>query len=492
MKTKVFVLLVVFLTGFSAACIKVQHYQPAPLSAMAGAARLEARTLSNPALEKFLEKNLGRKLNPWPAKSWNLQMLALAALYYSPSLQQARAQVSAAKAAVVTAGARPNPTFHLQPGIPNPYLFALSFLFPIQTAGKRKIMVEQAKALTAAARLKLASTAWKVRSDVRAAMVSYFVAQHQLELLRAQQGLETRRVTLLRQRLAAGEISRPTVDNARLTLLKTRVAIETADGRIPETRATLAAAVGVPVAALSGIQIVWPGFERPLKASQISPRLIQRDAVLNRLDVRRALAEYAAAQDALQLQIARQHPNFQIGPGYQFEEGHNYFTLGYSVTLPIFNRNQGPIAEAEANRKAAAAAFLATQANAIAQSEEALARYRGALRELNGAEEALMQLEHVVVPTARRTVAAGETDQLALNAVQIQRPALAETWLAALGRTQSALGALEDAIQRPLAADKAAATFRPESSNHPGLKPYNNSKDAGLKTGSTGIQKRFP
>jgi len=456
MKSSLLAVAFCFLAVFSTGCIKVQHYHAIPLSPAASAASLQSRTLSNAVLKEYLEKSLGHKLHPWPAKSWNLKMLALAALYYSPVLEQARAQVSAAKAAIVTAGARPNPTIHLQPGIPSPYLMGLDLLFSIQTAGKRKIRVEQAKDLTLAARLNLAAAAWKVRSNVRTAMVSYFLAKHRLDLLRAQQGLQSRRVTLLSQRLTAGEIASLIVDNARLSLLQTRVTVEAAQGHIPETRAALAAAVGVPVAALDGVHLAWPGFGSLPEKKLISAQVIQRDAVINRLDVRRALAEYAAAQAALQLQIARQHPNFQIGPGYQFEESNNFFTLGYTVTLPIFNRNQGPIAQAEAQRKAAAAAFLAAQANAIALSEEALARYRGAMRELNGTEQALRQLERVVVPTERSTVAAGESDQLALNAVLLQRPALAQTWLTALGRAQSALGALEDAVQRPLDPDEGS------------------------------------
>lgn len=454
MKSALLLTIVCLLALFSAGCMKAQHYHAVPLSPSATAASLQARTLSNPALEKFLQKNLGHKLNLWPAKSWNLKMLTLAAIYYSPALQQARAQLSAARAAIITAGERPNPVFHLQPGIPNPYLFALNFLFPVQTAGKRKLMVEQAKDLTLAARLNLAQATWKVCSNVRAALVSYFLATRQSGLLQLQQRLEIRRVALLRQRFMAGEISRPRVENARLTLLKTRVAIETAEGRIPETRAAVAAAVGVSVAALKDVQLVWPDFSRPPSAKSISPQLIQHDAVLNRLDVRKALAKYAAAQAALQLQIAKQHPNFQIGPGYDFEEGNNYFTLGYSVALPVFNRNRGPIAQAVALRKEAAAAFLATQANAIAQSEEALARYRDAWRQLKGREKVLVQLGHVVIPKERRTVAAGEAGRLALNAVLLQRPGMAETWLTALGRTQAALGALEDAVQRPLEPDE--------------------------------------
>ena len=438
------------------ACAPAVRYHPKPIVPAVTARQLESRSLSDPGLRKFIQANLHQSHSAWPAKAWNLKMLTLAAIYYSPVLQQARAEVSAANAAVMTAGERPNPTFRLQPGIPNPYLFALSFLFPIQTAGKRRIMVEQAKDLTLASRLNLAQATWQVCSNVRSAMVNYFLARREVSLLQLQQGLQTRRVELLRQRLVAGEISQPMVSSARLSLLQAQAAIETAEGRVLETRAALAAAVGVPVAALADAKIVWPEFEQPPKAASFSAQAIQRDAVLNRLDVRRALAEYAAAQAALQLQIARQHPDFQLGPGYDFEEGHNYFTLGYSVTLPVFNRNQGPIAQAEAQRKAAAAAFLATQANAIAQSEEALARYRGAMRELNGTEQAVRQLERVVVPTERRTVAAGESDRLALNAVLLQRPALAGTWLSALGRSQSALGALEDAVERPLDPDEIA------------------------------------
>ncbi len=395
-----------------AGCAPVQRYHPAPIAPAETAASLRARNVLAPRVKKFIQENLGHEVSPWPPKAWNLKMLTLAAFYFSPMLEKARAQLSAAQAGIVAAGARPNPSLSLQPGIPSPYLFGLQFLVPVVTAGKRKIRVEQAKDLTLEARLSLAEAAWKVRSRVRKALAGYFLATRQLSLLRLQQRLETRRLALLEQRLAAGDLSRPAVDRARLLLLNTRVALEAARGRVPVARTALAAAVGVPVSGLERIKLAWPGFDHPPGAALISRKLIQRDAVLNRLDVRRALAAYAASEADLQLQIAKQHPNFQIGPGYQFEESHNYFTLGYSVTLPVFNRNQGPIAEAEARRREAAAAFEATQARVIAEGEEALARYRAAMRVLAGTQAALHQLERVVVPKQRRVVAMGQADPL--------------------------------------------------------------------------------
>ncbi len=476
-------------TGLTA-CAPVVHYHPKPIAPAATAAQLEGRSLSDPGLRRFMETNLHHKLATWPLKSWDLDDLALAGYYFNPQMQIARAQAEAARAAIITAGERPNPTFRMRPGIPSPYLYTLDLLFTIQTEGRRKIMVEQAKDLTAAARLNLAQASWKVYSNVRASLVSYFLATREVSLLKLEQRLQTHRVSLLRARFVAGDISRPTVDDARLSLLQTHVAIQAAEGRIPETRAAIAAAIGVPVTALNGIQLVWPDFSRPLNAKSISSQSIQRDAVLNRLDVRKALAEYAAAQEALQLQIARQYSNILIGPGYSISG--DYFRLRYAVTLPIFNRNQGPIAQAEAQRKEAAAAFLTTQANAIAQSEEALARYRDAWRQLHGTDEALMEFEHVFIPKERRTVAAGEAGRLALNAVLLQRPGMAQTWLTALGRTQTALGTLENAVQRPLDPDEMVLPARSAPSKQDGLKTYNSSKPAVKKRGAAGSQMRIP
>ena len=476
---KRYIALALPLAAFISGCAPYR-YHAKPISPQAMAASLETRSLDAPALRSWMQETSGYTSPTGPAQSWNLKMLTLAAIYYSPALQQARSQVSAARAAVVTSGERPNPTFHIQPGIPSPYLFAFDFLFPIRTAGRRGIMVQQAKDLTLAAKLNLAQATWQVCSNVRAALVSYFVATREVELLQVQQRLQAHRVTLLRQRFAAGEISRPVVSNARLSLLQAHVRLEAAEGRIPEARAALAASIGVPVTALKGIHFAWPDFSHPPSVRSISSQHIQREAVLNRLDVRKALAQYAAAQFALQLEVARQYPDFQLGPGYDFEEGRNFFTLASSLTLPIFNRNQGPIAQAEAQRKVAAAAFLATQANAIAQSEEALAHYRSAWRDLNASEQALTQLERGVIPRERSTVAAGETGHLALNAVLMQRPAMAQTWLTALGRAQAALGVLEDAVERPLVSDEIA--LKAQSSNSAEVGSDSRSRGAHLKS----------
>ena len=352
----------------------VRRYHSAPIVPSETASKLRSRTLDDPSLEIFLNKTSGRAITAWPPKRWDRELLTLAAFYFNSQMEIARAQVSGAEAGVITAGARPNPTLSLTPGVPSPYLFGLDFAIPIQTAGKRGYQILQARNLGEAAQYNLANTAWKVRSELRTALLNYLVAVRTLDQLRSQERIQSERASLLEKRLTVGEISRPEVDLARIDLANTRLAVLNDQSQISQTRAALAGAIGVPIAALSGVEFSWPDFDKPPAPDSLTAQEVQRNAVVNRLDVRQALATYAAAEANLQLEIARQYPDIQIGPGYQYEESNSFFTLGLSVTLPIFNRNQGPIAEAEARRKEAAANFLAVQAQVIAESEKAWAK----------------------------------------------------------------------------------------------------------------------
>jgi outer membrane protein, heavy metal efflux system len=453
--------LVPLLGIFLLAGCAAQRYQPAPIVANTTASQFESRSLADPGLWSFEEKNLGQPVSPWPPKTWNLQTLSLAALYFNPTLDLARARLARADAAVVTAGARPNPTLGISPGIPSPYLLTLDFAFPIETAGKRVYRVQSARNLDQAARLDLADSAWTVLSGVRLALLNYLLASRNLELIRSEEQVRADQVNILEQILSAGEIPRLDVDLARIGLSKTKVTVRSAEGQAADAKAALAAAVGIPVAGLQDAEFSWPDMDTPPNSESLSAAKIQRDAVLNRLDVRRSLAQYAAAEADLQLEIAKQYPDINLGPGYTYEEKHSFFTVGLSSAIPLFNRNQGPIAEAEARRREAAAAFAQTQAQVIAKSERALAVYTAGLREVAEAQS-LYQLQETQLQTVQQAIRAGAENRLSLDGVQIQLSLLARARLDAIGRAQRALGDLEDAVQRPLDHD-GIFQIQPES-----------------------------
>jgi outer membrane protein TolC len=78
------------------------------------------------------------------------------------------------------------------------------------------------------------------------------------------------------------------VDLARIDLSKTQVAVRTIEGQVAEAKAALAAAIGIPVVGLGEAEFSWREMDAPQNSESLSPAEVQRDAVLNRLDVRRS------------------------------------------------------------------------------------------------------------------------------------------------------------------------------------------------------------
>ena len=431
-----------------AAGCAVRHYHPAPIAAEQTAAAFSARTLDDAGLRAFAEPVYGPAA--WPPADWDYRALSLAALYFNPSLDAARARIAESQAQILSAGARPNPILALTPGVPSPYLLTLDLTFPIETAGKRGYRLQAARSLDLEARLELAQAAWTVRSAVRAALVDRLAASRTLDLLRAEADRRTEQVRLLEAMASAGEISRQETSTAEIELSRAHTAVAEAEAQSVESAAALAAAIGIPVAALQEMRLAWPEWELPPSAESVPGDEIERDAVLNRLDVRAALARYAAAESSLQLEIAKQYPDIDIGPGYTYEEGRSYFTVGFAATIPLMDRNQGPIAEAEARRRKAQVDFVQTQSEVISRSQRALALYAAALDGLAESQR-FVEAQTRRSDATRKSVHAGEQGRLELDDAEIERSAAQRARLDALARTQRALGDLEDAVQRPLA-----------------------------------------
>src|ERR1700686_3121020 len=204
-----------------------QRYQAAPIVASETASRLVSRNLADSALELFVEQNLGHPVSPWPPATWDLQTLSLAALYFNPALDSARARIAGTEAALLTAAARPNPSLSIAPGIPFPYLLTLDFAIPMETAGKRGHRIQVARSLDEATRFDLADSAWTVRNGVRTALLNYIIASQNLELFRSEENVRQDQANILEQIFSAGEIPRQNIDLARIELSRAHLAIGT-------------------------------------------------------------------------------------------------------------------------------------------------------------------------------------------------------------------------------------------------------------------------
>jgi len=433
------------------------HYQANPVSAEQNAVALDSRSLAAPGLRDFIQKNLHREGAAWPPPQWDFELLTMAAFYYHPDLEVARAEWGVAQAGIETAGARPNPSVTLAPGLNfnhinaapglSPWIPVASFDVPIETGGKRGKRIAQAERLSESARLNIAATAWQVRAKVRASLLDLAAAQQRQALLREQVSMQEQIVRLMEQQVQAGATAASEVVTFRIAVQKSRLDLADTERQQAEARAALAESVGVPLTAFKEVTLQTTLAETA--PAELTTAEIRRQALTGRVDILAALSDYAAAEAALQLEIARQYPDVHFGPSYQFDQGDNKWNLGLTVELPVLDQNKGPIAEAKARRAAAAARFNALQAKVLADIDSTVESYRAT-------ETNLTMIEDLAVTQARaRDAIAGQVNAGAAAPLDLLSARL-EYAVADLGRLearlkrQESLAAIEDAVQRPI------------------------------------------
>jgi len=429
------------------------HFESRPISPAQTLADHQARSLAAPDLRAFLARNRKQTPKSGPLVSWGLDDLILVGLFYHPDLDVARARWAVAQAGRRTASERPNPTLSLTPAlnsttrIPSPWIVTSALDIPIETAGKRGYRMAQAGQLAEAARWNIASVAWTVRSRVRQAFLEFHTAGELLELLQQQQAVQSENLQILEGQFQAGAISAFDRTQARIAADGTRLALQDARRQQAEARVQLADALGLPATALDGVELSFTELDDLPQGIPNSEA--RRQALLNRTDVLGALAEYAASESALQLEIARQYPDIHLSPGYDFDQGDNKWSIGPSMTLPVFNRNKGAIGEALARRTEAAAVFNAVQAHAIGEIDKAIAGYAASRQKVADTDALrlnLLQQEK----SAQAMVSAGEISKADLAALRLQLSASALARLDSLTKSRQAYGLLEDALQGTL------------------------------------------
>lgn len=418
----------------------MQSYQAKPLQPEVTAQAFAARTSLQAGLNDI--------------KVWDLPALTQAALRLHPDLQVARAQWLATQAAEKTAAQRPNPAFNASAehhtrtdGGISPWTFSLGIGIPIETHGKREARIEQAVALSEAAKLDIAGTAWQVRSRVRARLLDYYAARQRIRQLQWQKDTRAEIVSLLQARLEVGLASTIEMAEARLQLQRLEALLDAENGHLNESRAALAAAVALPETSLDDARLGFGSFEQEL--APLPSAEVQRIALQNRLDIRKGLITYAATEAALKLEIAKQYPDLELGPIYSWDQGDNRWGLSWSSLLALLNKNEGPIATAEAARELEAKRFAALQISAIGEQQQATAAWYSALNESQHSRKLLLEQQARLSQTQSQ-FDAGQMDRLDLTLsrleLQVAEAALTESNI----KVQQALGRLEDVVQQPL------------------------------------------
>lgn len=443
-----------FCLAASTAGCQFVSYQAKPIQAEQNTQQFQQRNPTSQDFYAYLQ-TLDIGVQQFPISQWDRDLLSYCALFYHPDLDVARAQWKAAQATQITAGQRPELKaggFVGRDG-ESPWTYGLGIDIYIETAGRREIRLDRAKNLTEAARINIAQTAWNVRSRAMRSLLQYQYNVQLTELLKQEFALRKDMVDILQKRLDAGIASNVELNNARIFAQKTEQAYVTELGRQPALQAALASDLGLPLNQLNGMNIASMTLNADAAGSSNDAiadiKSLQSYALLNRLDIRAALAKYEAAEASLRLEIAKQYPDFVLTPSYVFEQGDRIWTLGLNSLLTLLNRNRGLIAEATALREVEAAQFYALQTRVIRQIEMQQSTVFSVQENVKRAEQVL-QVQSQRFKQTQRQFETGIADRLELTGGQLELVIAQQNRLNLSYQLQAALIELEDGLQRPI------------------------------------------
>lgn len=394
----------------------------------------------------------------WPPSAWNRAQLLAAALAFNPDLAVKRAEVRAVVVRERAATLPPNPDLTLRSEYArhdvNPWLYGLSVNWLLRSRSRRSLRLRIARLDASGAELRLMDGIWSVRASLDQALSAARAARLHLKFVRERGAAIAKLLDLQQSRVAAGE-------DPPGELFVLRQAREASLQREAELRAqaaladaALARVLGLPQRALDGLRVSWPDWGDP---PAIAPRALGRAterALLSRSDLGAAIAAYDAADARLRLEVARQYPQFRLGPGYYWDHGIAKFPFDLGFTVPL-DRNAAAIAAARVQRDLAGARMLALQAT-IQQRIEAARRAEAGARIVLAAarrrlDAARQGLRHADLALKLGEAGAAPELEARITCVQAQIVVLqARTTL------QRARGELENALHAPLSGPEVA------------------------------------
>ncbi|HQR09009.1 MAG TPA: TolC family protein [Gemmatales bacterium] len=313
------------------------------------------------------------------------QPLSLSALQQmaagsNPSLRKAQADAEAAYGAMVQTGLYPNPVVGYQADQIQPWLS------PGANAGQQGAFISQV--IKTAHKLSLAQqvagydylnalvaarkTQVDVTGQIRSAYFALLVAQQSVEINRSLVALADEVYLLQRKQVQAGEAAGYEPLQLYAQALQARSAMTQAEANVRSSWRQLAAAVGQPTLAPQPItgraDAVVPEFVLENVQKQIQDL---------HTDLLTARNKQLQSQANLSLQQAIPTPDLQTNLILQQDTAGHTTQFGFQVgiALPIYDRNQGNIRQAQAQIASTSDAIPATENDLMSRLAEAMSRY---------------------------------------------------------------------------------------------------------------------
>jgi outer membrane protein, heavy metal efflux system len=431
-----------------------QSYTAKPINPQTSKKQFEEKSPQSDDFHAFLISQ-GYQTELLPIKLWGLSELTYSALYFHPELDLARSEWRAAQSAEITASQRIDPNISVNSGKntvndpeSNPWTYSLGIDIGIITAGKREARIDRALGLSEAAKIKIAQTAWLVRTRLAKSLLEYEYSLKLSQILQKELDLRASIVDMLEKRVDAGIASNTDLNQARIALQKAEQSLMSERIRTPGLFAAFSSDAGLPIQAFSSLAIDFNLLDHQVEQA-LSVDDLQETAMLNRLDLRASLARYSAAEAKLRLEIGRQYPDLMISPSYSYEPDGKFWSLGLGSIMTLLNKNKGLIAEANALRDVEAAQFNVIQAKVIAELNQSTATYLKSFDALKIGKQLLIT-QATRLQQIEQQFNAGIADRLLLTQTALENTIALQNDLLVRYQFQQATIALEDALQKPL------------------------------------------
>jgi len=316
-----------------------------------------------------------------PAGPLDLPSALALARQFNPGLSSAAREREATDAAVVQAGAWPNPVFGAQVEDlrRDNRTTTLQLSQPIELGGKRAARVTAAER----ARDQAESALLARRSELRASTITLFfevlAAQERLRLAQDAVGLAGAATRAAANRVAAGKVSPLEENRARVAEAGIRVELLQAEGALRSARRQLAALWGNASPRFTHADGALDSL--PAAIADVQSRLPEAPVLRQaRLEVerRQALSELEQARRVPDITVSLGAKRVPADEGMGSGSGRNQVVVGVSVPLPIFDTNRGNVAEALSREEKARDDLLAAELQLRADVAQAAERLRSA------------------------------------------------------------------------------------------------------------------
>lgn len=304
-----------------------------------------------------------QQLEPAPpgaaqATAFNLASLEQLALARNPTLAQAGAQVQLSEGRAYQAGLLPNPQIGYSSQEINANGTAGEFqgMFVEQEiVTGHKLQLSRAKYTQEAKEAEIQTTAqrYRVMYSVRVAFYTALVQMHRMELQQQLARNAGEAAKTMEELVNAGQANRADLLRAQVALDRAQTNLRVAERRYQGSREELAAVVGAPEIAIGKLEGTLDfGKNEALDRSLALGNLLSCSP-----ELQFAEAEVARDQIALQRERAEPTPNITVKAesGYDFDTGNPVAGVDVGLRIPLFDRNQGSVTQAQAELSRASA-----------------------------------------------------------------------------------------------------------------------------------------